>query len=183
MVSLWPIWFGQTWINLGGQEMRFTDFFRSVLLFCLWTHWEEDQPHLNPCGLIVGKGVILWGIWRCYYWKKEGKKNIHCALQTGRCQVTQDTLAGLDHSIHIYQDSLVDVPTCLVSLQCQDIGLIPCPHSRLKDLALPQLQHRLQELRSNPWPGNFRMLQGRQNKTNKQTKKTPLLTRPCCRMH
>ena len=35
----------------------------------------------------------------------------------------------------------------------------PAQHGELKDLALPQLWHRLQlRLRFNPWPRNFRML-------------------------
>lgn len=31
-----------------------------------------------------------------------------------------------------------------MSLQCQDPGLIPTRHCGLKDLLLPQLQHKLQ---------------------------------------
>jgi len=36
----------------------------------------------------------------------------------------------------------------VAALQCQDTGLIPDPHSGLKDPVSPQLW-----LRSNPWPG------------------------------
>ena len=41
------------------------------------------------------------------------------------------------------------------SMQSQDEGSIPGPRSELKDLALLQLQHRLQlRLRSDPWCRN-----------------------------
>ena len=43
----------------------------------------------------------------------------------------------------------------VASLQHQDTGPILAQHSRLKDLVLPQLWHRLQlQLRSDPWPWN-----------------------------
>ena len=51
----------------------------------------------------------------------------------------------------------------------------PAQHSGLKDLALPQLWHRLQlQLRSDPWPRNFHMQLGSQNK-----KKRAQLTLSC----
>ena len=41
------------------------------------------------------------------------------------------------------------------SWECRDAGLIPGPTQWIKDLALPQLQHRSQlQLRSDPWSGN-----------------------------
>ena len=45
-------------------------------------------------------------------------------------------------------------------------------HSGLKDLALPQVQHRLQLwLGFSPWPGNFQMLRARPLKKKKRKKK------------
>ena len=60
------------------------------------------------------------------------------------------------------------------SLQHQDAGSIPTRHSGLKDLAMPQLQHRSPlQLRSDPWPGNStcRAGQPKKKKINKNKNK------------
>ena len=73
--------------------------FRSVLSFCLWTHREKDQIHLNLCELsgwgagffrnlrvlLLEKGRLKWGV--------------YCVLQIGRpkirailpCKIIQQT--------------------------------------------------------------------------------------------
>ena len=58
------------------------------------------------------------------------------------------------------------------SLECRDTGSIPHQAQRVKDLALLQLQHRLQlRLRSDPWLGDSICHAGSQKRKKKKKKK------------